>query len=143
MIGLEIKIQGDLSGLNIEFDNLAERIANQIPIEARAVMDESTPTGRLYRRGGIRGRMLKGLRRAPGTKNRAIVGTRIHRASAPGQAPAKDSGRLYKDIKVSRSKRGTFRVRFGAEYAGFLEFKLNRPFALPAIERAVNKVLNQ
>jgi hypothetical protein len=139
MISLNISIKHDLN-LPAEIEALTEKFVNQIPIEARRIIDESTPRGRLYRRGGIRGRMLKGLRRAPGTKTRAIVGSRIHRAAAKGQPPAIDSGRLKREIKVARSGRGKFRVIFGAPYAGILEFQLDRPFAMPAIEAAAKAV---
>ena len=142
-ISLNITISGDLGFVETELDELKERFANEIVTQARRIIDESTPAGRLYRRGAIRGRYRQGLDRIRDKTSRARTGTKIHRASAAGQAPAKDTGKLYREIKVSRTGRGTYRVRFGANYAGFLEFKLNRPFILPAIEAAAKLVFNQ
>lgn len=141
-IALDIKVVGDLD-IEDDIAVLEERFANQIPIEARRIIDESTPRGRIYRRGAITGRrtaegMRMGLK--PRGKSRMITGSRFHRASAPGQPPAVDTGRLRRDITVVRTGRGRYRVRFGASYAGFLEFSLNRPFVLPAIEAAAREV---
>jgi hypothetical protein len=142
MIALNISIKHDLN-LPEEIEAMTEKFAEQIPIEARRIIDESPPRGRLYRRGAITGRRTQaGLRMGlkPRGKTRMITGTRIHRASAPGQPPAVDSGRLRREIKVRRSGRGKFQVIFAAPYAGIVEYKLNRPFAFPAIVAAAHKV---
>lgn len=143
MIGLDIKIQAHNVGAEIEadIDKLEKEIAWRIPDEARALMDESTPSGRLYRRGSFKRGASRGLR-LQGRRARG-VGTRIHRASAPGQPPAEDTGRLYRDITVRRMSKGNYRVRFGAPHAGFLDVGTRnmrpRPFIMKAIERAVEK----
>lgn len=146
MLSVEIKILGKDLGLEKDVENLQERLANQIPIEARRIIDESNPSGRVYRRNAITARRTKalenlGLKRRG--KTRIITGYTFHRASARGQAPAKDSGKLYQNIRVSRTGRGKFRVIFGTPYAGILEFTLDRPFVLPAIQAAVEKVFNE
>jgi hypothetical protein len=121
MIGLSVNIKVIGTPEAVRFienkvDDLEMKLAEQIVIESRRLIDESTPTGRLYRRKAFGRGAVRGLGvRASGP------GRRFHRASAPGQPPAK----------------------FGAPYAGYLEFNLNRPFILPAIERAVDKVFNQ
>lgn len=146
MIALDIKIKGNLDFIEKDVERFQEQLANQIVIEARRIIDESNPSGRVYRRGGITAaRTARGINQGfrPRGKSRMIVGSRFHRASAKGQPPAKDTGKLYRQIKVARSGRGKFRVTFGAEYAGFVEFTLNRPFVLPAIEAAVEKVFNE
>ena len=145
MIAVDFKITGnvDFSG---EIDELQRRLAEQIPVEAGRIIDESIPSGRIYRRGPITGKFTRrgeraGLKRKGNT--RQIIGSRFHRASAPGQAPASDTGRLKREIRVQRAGRGKYRVVFAAPYSGILEFELNRPFALPAIEAAVEKVINE
>lgn len=149
MIGVKIKVVGDLRTLsgNLErdIDKLQQEIAYRIVDESRRLMDESTPSGRVYRRGSIKGRRTKqgvkaGLRRSG--KTRMIVGSRFHRASAPGQPPAEDTGRLYRSINVRRMAKGNYRVRFGGA-AGYLEFGTRnmdaRPFIIPAVEIAIQK----
>jgi len=135
-----------VNAIERDVEKWEQELAYRIVDEARRLMDESIPAGRVYRRGVIKGRRTKagiaaGLR-ASG-KTRMITGSRFHRASAKGQPPAEDTGRLYRDITVRRMASGRYRVRFGAPYAGFLEFNLDRPFVMPAIEAAVQKTFGQ
>ncbi len=145
MFSLEIKISSDLNFLPAEIEQYSKLLSEQIPIEARRIVDGSTPSGRVYRKGAITKRATKGLlnlglqRKG---KTRVLAGSKIHRASAKGQPWAKDSGKAYRDIKVIRSGRGTYRVVFGAPYIGYLEFTLDRPVILPAIEAAAKKVFD-
>ncbi len=124
-----------------DIDKLEQELAYRIVDEARALIDGSVPSGKLYRRGSFGRRNRIQGQRASGP------GRRFHRASAPGQPPAEDSGKLYKNIKVTRLKSGTYRVRFGANYAGYLEFGTKhmspRPFVINAIEAAVDKTFNK
>jgi hypothetical protein len=163
MLAVHLTISGDLKALgNViegDIEKWQQELAYRIVDESRRIMDESTPRGRVYRRGSIKGRRTKqgivaGLRESG--KTRMIVGYRIHRASAPGQPPAEDSGKTYRDITVRRMSKGTYRVRFGGA-AGYLEFgtyarssrggsmgphrggMLARPYIIPAIEAAVRK----
>ena len=145
-ISIPTNIPALVRAVESDIDKWEQELAYRIPDEARRLMDESTPTGRVYRRGSIRGRRTKagieaGLRTSGRT--RMVVGSRFHRASAPGQPPAEDTGRLYRDITVRRMASGRYRVRFGAPYIGFLEFTLNRPVVIPAIEAAVQKTFSE
>jgi len=88
-------------------------------------------TGRLYRRGSIR----RGSRRG-----RSGIGT-FHQASAPGEPPATDTGRLVSSISIRRSDAGlTSSIGVqnvsSVKYARFLEFGTRRmkprPFIRPA-----------
>ena len=73
---------------------------------------------------------------------------RTHRASAPGEAPATDTGRLANSLKADiQGIRAT--VFTNLEYAPFLEFGTRtiepRPFLFPALEKerpAWNRRLN-
>ena len=62
-----------------------------------------------------------------------------HRASAPGDAPAVDTGRLRQSISAVRIDTGHWRVGTNVEYALYLEFGTRkiaaRPFMRPAADR--------
>jgi hypothetical protein len=100
-------------------------------------------TGRSYARGRI-GRKAsantKGLRTYQTKKGTTmgIVGYKVHRASAPGQAPAIDTGHLINTISVQHVRQCLWQVGVSAAYAMPLEFgtadgKLApRPFMRPA-----------
>lgn len=96
-------------------------------------IDNSTPAGRIYERGSITvdkrsSKFNRQLRRKANTKTRAIAGTRFHRASAPGQPPARDTDELYKSIKARVELPLTVHIEISAPYATILENKMNRPF---------------
>ena len=150
-VAVQISIVGDMNALSKaregDFDKFEQELAYRIVDESRRIMDASTPRGRVYRKGTIRGRRTKqgvqaGLR-ASG-KTRMVTGSRVHRASAPGQPIAEDTGRSYRDIHVTRIGNGQYRIRFGG-WTGYWEFfappRLRRQTILPAIEAAVQKTL--
>jgi len=88
-------------------------------IEARAKASLGGPrSGREYRRG-------KG-------------GTIIHKASAPGEAPATDTGNLANSIGSRMTGRAVGEVTVNAEYAAALELGsahiAPRPFFAPAVK---------
>lgn len=70
-----------------------------------------------------------------------IVGKRSapHQASAPGEGPAIDTGRLSQSITAVMIKPGHWRVGTNVEYALWLEFGTKwfapRPFVRPAVEK--------
>ena len=69
---------------------------------------------------------------------------RSHRASAPGQAPASDTGNLVSKIRVKQKDKNTTQVESGADYSAFLEYgtskMLPRPFLFPAFEKSKEKI---
>jgi hypothetical protein len=151
MIAVSTEIGIDTRGLRLDqaVEEFEEELAYRIVDEARRLIDESKPSGRIYRRGSIKGSRTKegieaGLRRSG--KTRMIVGSRFHRASAPGQPLAEDSGESYRDITVRRIGSGNYRVRFGG-WTGYWEFvvppDLQRPTVMPAIEAAVKKTFGE
>lgn len=148
---IKVTVQSDIRSLGRivegDIEKLEQELAYRIVDEARRIMDSSVPRGRVYRRAAIKGRRTKqgieaGLR-ASG-KTRMITGYKFHRASAPGQPIAEDSGRSYRDITVTRLGSGRYRVRFGG-WTGYWEFavpdSMKRPTIVPAIEAAVEKTL--
>lgn len=80
---------------------------------------DSGKTGKVYRRRGV-----------------------LHQASAPGEAPASDTGRLVGSILTHYENGGlTGIVSAAAEYASYLEFGTvrmePRPFMRPALDGAI------
>ena len=71
-------------------------------------------------------------------------GRRMHRASAPGEAPATDSGFLMSGIRAHMQSSTTGVITIAAPYAIWLEegtrFMLPRPFIRPAIDGAIERV---
>lgn len=88
---------------------------------------QSTPAGNLYKRGGFSGRNKIGGHKAKGK------GTRIHRASARGQRPAIDSGKLNRSTKkkILGAYKGEVttiaKTKAGFDYAAQLQDKMDRP----------------
>lgn len=91
----------------------------QVEKEAKQSILDGNKTGRLYRRGTV-----------------------VHRASAPGEAPANDTGRLVNSINTEAdANSATVKAGGGiVTYAAHLEFGTRhiapRPFLFPALERS-------
>ena len=71
---------------------------------------------------------------------------REHRASAPGQAPASDTGNLVSKIIVKQKTKNVVNVESNADYSAFLEYGTSkmeaRPFMLPAFEKSKKPIIN-
>ena len=69
---------------------------------------------------------------------------RSHRASAPGQAPASDTGNLVSKIRVKQKNQNTTIVESSADYSAFLEYGTSkmqpRPFLFPAFIKSKEKI---
>lgn len=92
--------------------------------EAISLILDTPKTGRIYRRRGVE-----------------------HRASAPGEPPASDTGRLVNSIKSDFGKlesQLTGTVVAGTSYAAYLEFGTSRmeprPFMRPALANKKSEV---
>ena len=59
------------------------------------------------------------------------------RRSAKGEAPARQTGRLYNAIPIVQVSDLKAELTVNAPYASFLEDRLNRPFALVSVESTV------
>ena len=70
---------------------------------------------------------------------------REHISSAPGQAPASDTGNLVRNIKVVQVNQDVMQVESGATYSKDLEYgnsKMRaRPFMFPAYKMSQDKIL--
>jgi hypothetical protein len=65
-----------------------------------------------------------------------------HQASAPGEAPASDSGTLLNAIAQGASfpSRLEGQIDIPLEYAELLEFELDRPFLRPAVNDVIARL---
>lgn len=128
---LTFKIEG-LDALKTSSRSLTAAIEKELAIaldasgryvvaEAKKSILQGGKTGRIYRRGTV-----------------------IHRASAPGQAPASDTGRLVNSIASYLERGALYAVvtagRGLAKYARALEYgtvkMAARPFFIPAVEKS-------
>ncbi len=83
---------------------------------------------------------VQSIQRGPKSGETYTHGRKTHTASAPGEAPASDTGNLAKSIRVKLEKaRGYAEVIAHAPYAPHLEFGTSRmaarPFMGPAFHR--------
>ena len=71
---------------------------------------------------------------------------RTHRASAPGEAPASDTGNLVSKIIVRQDGKDKTNVESNAHYSAYLEYGTSkmepRPFMLPAFEKSKKPIIN-
>ena len=78
---------------------------------------------------------------------RGVNNDKVHRASAPGEAPATDTGALVSSIY--NESRGKYSRAIGSrlDYAYYLEFgtfkMAKRPSWIPAVERVIPKMLKR
>ena len=95
----------------------------------------------------IRGEAIRSIQTGPksGRIYEKYNPRRTHKSSAPGQAPASDTGNLVSQIRVRQKNPDEVVVESNALYSSFLEFgtskMLARPFLFPATERSRPKIV--
>ena len=71
--------------------------------------------------------------------------TRTHKSSAPGEAPASDTGNLVRNIRVKQKTQDIVTVESRASYSKFLEYGTSkmqaRPFLFPAFKMSQGKIM--
>ena len=96
----------------------------------------------------IRGEAIKSIQTGAksGVMYQMYNPRREHRASAPGQAPASDTGNLVSKIIVKQKSQDVTSVESNANYSAFLEYGTSkmeaRPFMLPAFEKSKKPILD-
>jgi hypothetical protein len=103
--------------LLVAIDDVCEEAAIEIQTDVILRINQGPKTGRIYKRGGV-----------------------VHQASAPGEAPANDTGQLQASIQSNRIDRARYEVTTPLKKAGYLEYGTRhmapRPAWVPAIEKA-------
>ena len=112
--------------------------------------DMEQPFQEVVKGGGqlIRGEAIKSIQSGAksGIMYQKYNPRREHRASAPGQAPASDTGNLVSKIVVRQKGANVTNVESNANYSAFLEYGTSkmqpRPFMLPAFEKSKKPILD-
>lgn len=128
--------------VQVNTDKVLKKL-NQLPQHVEQEVKKAVQTSALL----VEGTAKKSIQRGP--KTGETYGNHI--ASAPGEAPATDTGTLASSVQHWIKDEGmTAEVGSYLEYAKFLEFgTVNmepRPFLFPALEsnrRAIEKMLNK
>ena len=116
----------------------------------RLQKDMEVPFQEVVKGGGqlIRGEAIKSIQAGgkSGIVYQKYNPRREHRASAPGQAPASDTGNLASKIIVKQKSRNRVNVESNANYSAYLEYGTSkmqpRPFMLPAFEKSKKPIIN-
>lgn len=152
---MRVRVRLVYDGLDKAMPHIKEQLAEQIKQAAFAVQAEAQASmrgpksGRSYAAGRVSKKMTKALGQVKGLRSHrakkgttmAIVGQRIHRASAPGEAPAIDTGRLVNAIQTKQIGPLTWMVHTGRlRYAAILEYGSRRMAARPFLRPAAVKV---
>jgi len=112
--------------------------------------DMELPFQEIVKGGGqlIRGEAIKSIQTGAksGVMYQKYNPRREHRASAPGEAPASDTGNLVSKIIVKQKTKNIINVESNADYSAFLEYGTSkmepRPFMLPAFEKSKKPIIN-
>lgn len=114
---ISVELQSD--GKHPEYDAILSRFvvlaAQKIRRRMRERMEEPK-TGRLYAR----------------KKGESFL--RFHRASAPGESPAKDTGAYSRSLEVVRKSSVEAAIETNLDYPEILETKKNRPLWLVSVK---------
>lgn len=132
VIGVEVRgVEQVMASLRALGQDIAEQV--ELAVEATAIEALTTV------RKAIQGPPKTG-REYPRGKN----GNIIHRASAPGQAPATDTGALASFTYITKVDPFTMAIGSGLDYAFYLEFgtrkMAKRPAWVPAAEKAAPRL---
>ena len=95
----------------------------------------------------LRGDIIKRYNQGPATGEWYLRGTIAHQASAAGEAPKTDTGRLAGSVVFNKETGHTVSVSTNVEYGPWLEFGTHkikpRPAWVPAVEEARPKYLKR
>jgi HK97 gp10 family phage protein len=123
MITVNTKINKNIDDLLVnKVLLLLGKAATEFEAEMKNEIETGAKTGITYQRGNI-----------------------SHTASAPGQAPASDSGKLVGSIRYKKKSATEHEVSINSEYALALEVGTSRmaarPFITPALQKAKKKLM--
>ena len=93
----------------------------------------------------LRGDVVKRIQRGPATGRTYVRGQVSHQASAPGESPATDTGRLANSVTFDKVAQMSATVGSDLVYAAVLEFGSDRidprPAWVPAVEAITPKYI--
>ena len=132
--------------INLKVKNL-KKVLSQLN---RLQKDMEVPFQEIVKGGGqlIRGEAIKSIQTGSksGVMYQMYNPRREHRASAPGEAPASDTGNLVSKIIVNQISQDITSVESNANYSAYLEYGTSkmeaRPFMFPAFEKSKKPILN-
>lgn len=132
--------------INLKVKNL-KKVLSQLN---RLQKDMEVPFQEIVKGGGqlIRGEAIKSIQTGSksGVMYQMYNPRREHRASAPGEAPASDTGNLVSKIIVNQISQDITSVESNADYSAYLEYGTSkmeaRPFMLPAFEKSKKPIIN-
>jgi len=132
--------------INLKVTNL-KKVLSQLN---RLQKDMEVPFQEIVKGGGqlIRGEAIKSIQTGSksGVMYQMYNPRREHRASAPGEAPASDTGNLVSKIIVKQKSKDITSVESNADYSAYLEYGTSkmeaRPFMLPAFEKSKKPIIN-
>jgi len=132
--------------INLKVKNL-KKVLSQLN---RLQKDMEVPFQEIVKGGGqlIRGEAIKSIQTGSksGVMYQMYHPRREHRASAPGEAPASDTGNLVSKIIVKQKSKDITSVESNADYSAYLEYGTSkmeaRPFMLPAFEKSKKPIIN-
>ena len=132
--------------INLKVKNL-KKVLSQLN---RLQKDMEVPFQEIVKGGGqlIRGEAIKSIQSGAksGVMYQMYNPRRQHRASAPGEAPASDTGNLVSKIRVKQKSKNVTNVESNADYSAYLEYGTSkmqpRPFMLPAFEKSKKPIIN-
>ena len=132
--------------INLKVKNL-KKVLSQLN---RLQKDMEVPFQEIVKGGGqlIRGEAIKSIQTGSksGVMYQMYNPRREHRASAPGEAPASDTGNLVSKIIVKQISQDITSVESNANYSAYLEYGTSkmeaRPFMLPAFEKSKKPIIN-
>jgi len=99
-----------------------EQAAGQLTAEMRKGVDDAVAAGGLMMQSEIKRRIQQGPATGRVYKRRGVV----HQASAPGEAPMSDTGRLANSVMFDRKGFARASVFSGLMYAAYLEWGTSR-----------------
>ena len=132
--------------INLKVKNI-KKVLSQLN---RLQKDMEVPFQEIVKGGGqlIRGEAIKSIQTGSksGVMYQMYNPRREHRASAPGEAPASDTGNLVSKIIVNQISQDITSVESNADYSAYLEYGTSkmeaRPFMLPAFEKSKKPIIN-
>ena len=111
--------------------------------DARARVDDAVVGSAIE----LRGDVVKRIQRGPATGRTYQRGGVSHQASAPGEAPATDTGRLANSVTFDKVAQMSATVGSDLVYAAVLEFGIDRidprPAWVPAVELMTPKFVSR